>query len=321
MCHISGVRADRLVAILLLLQTRGRLSARELAEELEVSERTVLRDMDALGAAGVPIVAQRGANGGWALMEGYRTELTGLNEPEVQALFVGAPEKLLSDLRLDRASNAALLKLLTALPEMHRRGAEYARQRIHVDLSGWSQSREPVPRLCDLQDAVFRERRIAIAYKRDEGPAVERTVDPLGLVAKGSIWYLVAAVDSQPRTYRVSKITATKPLNEAARRPADFDLATFWHESMQTFRERLPRQDVVALVDRDVVPRLEVFFRFGAIDSIEDHDERRVLVNMHFDNLDAAATSLLREGIEVLEPEELRQMIVRIARCALAANT
>jgi predicted DNA-binding transcriptional regulator YafY len=302
------------------LQIRGRLTARELAQELEVSERTVLRDMDALGSAGVPIVAQRGANGGWTLMDGYRTELTGLNEPEVQALFVGAPEKLLSDLRLDRASNAALLKLLTALPEMHRRGAEYARQRIHIDLSGWSQSREPVPLLPALQDAVFRERRITIAYKRDES-ATERTVDPLGLVAKGSTWYLIAAVDGQPRTYRASKIVAVTPLDEPAHRPAAFDLAMFWQESMQLFRERLPRQNVVALVDREVLPRLELFFRYGALDSIEEHDDRRVVAKMHFDTLDVAAISLIREGIEVVEPRELRDLIVQIARCALAANT
>jgi len=311
------MRADRLVSILLLLQTRGRLTARDLAEELEVSVRTVLRDMDALGTAGVPIVSQRGLNGGWSLMEGYRPELTGLNEPEVQALFVGAPERLLSDLQLDRASNAALLKLLTALPAIHRRGAEYARQRIHIDLSGWSRSRDPVPLLPALQDAVFRERRIAIEYDRGDSQR-SRIVDPLGLVAKGSTWYLVAAVEGQPRTYRVSRITAMTTLEEPAQRPADFDLGTFWRESMQSFRERLPRYDVVALVDRALMPRIETFLRYGAVDAIEDHDETRVIAKMHFDAIEAATASLLVMGVEVLEPRELRDELCRIAQSTLA---
>jgi predicted DNA-binding transcriptional regulator YafY len=306
------VRADRLLSILLLLQTRGRVTARELSEELEVSERTVLRDMDALTAAGVPVVAQRGASGGWSLMEGYRTELTGLHEHEVQALFVGAPAKLLADLKLDRASDAALLKLLTALPSMFRRGAEYARQRIHIDLAGWKTSREQVPLLPVLQDAVFRERRIVIDYTHGE-----RILDPLGLVAKGNLWYLVAAHDGQPRTYRVSRITRVVPMDEPARRPADFDLATFWQQSMQTFRERLPRFDCVALIDRDAVRSVETFLRYGSIDHVEEHDERRVRATMHFDAIEAAALSLMQPGVTVVEPQELRLEILRIARAVI----
>jgi len=306
------VRADRLLSILLLLQTRGRVTARELSEELEVSERTVLRDMDALTAAGVPVVAQRGASGGWSLMEGYRTELTGLHEHEVQALFVGAPAKLLADLKLDRASDAALLKLLTALPSMFRRGAEYARQRIHIDLAGWKMSREQVPLLPVLQDAVFRERRIVIDYTHGE-----RILDPLGLVAKGNLWYLVAAHDGQPRTYRVSRITRVVPMDEPARRPADFDLATFWQQSMQTFRERLPRFDCVALIDRDAVRSVETFLRYGSIDHVEEHDERRVRATMHFDAIEAAALSLMQPGVTVVEPRELRLEILRIARAVI----
>lgn len=303
------MRADRLLAILLLLQNRGRLTARELANELEVSERTILRDMDALGAAGVPLVAQRGASGGWELLEGYRTELTGLNEPEVQALFVGAPSRVLADLRLGRAADAALLKLLTALPEIARRGAEYARQRIHIDVDGWKTSREPVPLLPLLQDAIFRERKVRIRYTHGE-----RTVDALGLVAKGATWYFAGAVEGNPRTYRVSRIEAVTLLDEPAERPADFDLAEFWRESMRTFREQLPRYDVVALVDRDALRSLEVFLRYGAIDATEEYDERRLRVRMHFDTIEAATASLLREGVEIVEPRELQVALLRIAR-------
>jgi predicted DNA-binding transcriptional regulator YafY len=306
------MRADRLLSILLLLQTRERISARELAEELEVSERTVLRDMDALTAAGIPVVAQRGASGGWSLLEGYRTELTGLREEEIRAVFVGTPAKLLADLKLDRASNAALLKLLTALPSMYRQGAEYARQRIYIDLAGWKTSREPVPLLPALQDAVFREHRIAVDYTHGE-----RVVDPLGLVAKGNLWYLVAAHEGQPRTYRVSRITRVTLLDAAVERPADFDLATFWHASMQSFRERLPRFDCVALIDRAHLRSVETFLRYGSIDTVEEHDERRVRASMHFDTIEAAALSLLHEGVTIVEPVELREEILRIARAVI----
>lgn len=306
------MRADRLLSILLLLQTRGRVSARELAEELEVSERTVLRDMDALTAAGIPVVAQRGASGGWSLIDGYRTELTGLHEDEIRAVFVGTPAKLLADLKLDRASNAALLKLLTSLPAMYRQGAEYARQRIYIDLAGWKTSREQVPWLPALQDAVFREHRIVIEYTNGE-----RTVDPLGLVAKGNLWYLVAAHDGQPRTYRVSRITRVTPFDAPVERPADFDLATFWHESMQSFRERLPRFDCVALIRRDRLQSVSTFLRYGSIDALEDVDAERVRATMHFDTIEAAAVSLLHDGVTIVEPPELHEEILRIARAVI----
>lgn len=304
------MRADRLVSILLLLQNRGRLTARQLAKALEVSERTVLRDMDALGAAGVPLVATRGANGGWSLVGGYRTDLTGLKEAEVEALFVGAPAKLLADLRLERAGDAALLKVLSALPSMSRKRAEYARQRIHIDLAGWTGSREPVPLLPMLQDAVFHERKLRIEYTG----GVTREVDPLGLVAKGSTWYFVGAVAGQPRTYRVSRIADVAPLDAPAERPAGFDLAAFWRESMQSFRERLPRINVLALLRRDAQQRVLAFLRYGAVDAIEDFDEERVRVAMHFDTIEAAAASLTHDAVEVLEPAGLREEILRIAR-------
>lgn len=297
------MRADRLLTILLLLQTRGRVTARELAEALEVSERTVLRDMEALERAGVPLVSQRGANGGWELLEGYRTDLTGLTNAESRAMFVGAPAKLLHDLQLDRASDTALLKLLNALPSVQRPGAEYARQRIHIDLAGWKGSRDPVPLLPLLQDAVFRERKVRLEHTHGE-----RVVDPLGLVAKGSTWYLVAATP-ELRTYRVSRITRVELVDEPAFRPADFDLATFWQESMRTFQERLPRYDVVARIDPAVQRRVEVFLRYGAIDEVCD-DGR---VKLHFDSIEAAVASLMVEGVEVLEPQELREEIVRVA--------
>src|SRR5689334_16595189 len=189
------MRADRLLSIMLLLQVHRRITARELARRLEVSERTIHRDMDALGAAGIPIYAERGVGGGWALAEAYQTNLTGLNEAEIQALFLATPPQLLADLGLRQAADAALIKLLAALPAISRRDAEFARQRIHVDGAGWLRAREAVPFLAAIQEALWQDRKLRLTYQRADDTTVERLVDPLGLVAKSSVWYLVAGVD------------------------------------------------------------------------------------------------------------------------------
>src|SRR6185295_15324893 len=160
------MRADRLLSIVLLLQTHHQLNSRSLADRLEVSERTIHRDMDALSGAGIPVVAERGSAGGWSLLGEYRTNLTGLNESEIQSLFLSPSPKLLSDLKLQKASEGALLKLLAALPAVHRHGAERARQRIYVDSTGWARDEESVPLLPLLQDAIWTERKLRITYER-----------------------------------------------------------------------------------------------------------------------------------------------------------
>nr|MDQ3818613.1 HTH domain-containing protein [Acidobacteriota bacterium] len=173
------MRADRLLSILLLLQIHQRMTSRELARRLEVSERTIHRDMEALGMAGVPIAAERGQRGGWMLMEGYETRLTGLNEAEIQALFLTRPARLLADLSLDKASDAALIKLSAALPPVFRHDADYARQRIYVDVTGWNPRDEKAPALHTLQEAVWQERKVSFTYGQHECKG-ERIADPLG---------------------------------------------------------------------------------------------------------------------------------------------
>src|SRR5215469_12044094 len=178
------MRADRLLSILLLLQVHRRITAGELARRLEVSERTIHRDMEALGIAGIPVVAERGIGGGWSLMEEYRTNLTGLNKAEIQALFLAGPSRLLADLGLEKASDAALIKLLAALPSTNRNDAEYVRQRIHFDVTGWHRADDGVPFLPALQQAIWRERKVLLTYQRGgDCGSVERLADPLGLVA------------------------------------------------------------------------------------------------------------------------------------------
>lgn len=235
------MRADRLLSILLLLQAHGRLTARDLARRLEVSERTIHRDMDALGVAGVPVYAARGTGGGWSLAEGYRARLPGLSDTEIQALFLAGPARLLADLGLRRASEAALLKLLASLPAIARRDVEYARQRIHVDPAGWHETAESVAALPTLQEAIWQGHQVALTYGRSDGATVERLVAPLGLVAKGRVWYLVAAVDGEPRTYRVSRVRCARPTGAPAARPAGFDLAGYWERSAADFKAGLPR--------------------------------------------------------------------------------
>jgi predicted DNA-binding transcriptional regulator YafY len=315
------MRADRLLSIVLLLQSRGRQTARELARRLEVSERTILRDMDALSGAGIPVVAERGAGGGWSLLGEYRTDLTGLSETEVQSLFVTQPARLLADLNLEKAAEGALLKLLAALPSTYRRGAEYVRQRIHLDATGWRQSEESVPLLRELQEAVWNERRVKMAYQRGECEKVERIADPLGLVAKGSVWYLVAAVDGETRSYRVSRILRVEPTGERCERPQNFDLAEFWRESAARFGATLPRYRVVARVRREAVPRLPFAGRFVRVEETGEPDaEGWARVALRFDVEEMAVEYALGFGalLEVLEPAELRQKVVAAARAVVA---
>ena len=270
------MRADRLISILLLLQMNRRMTARELAERLEVSERTIHRDMESLGAAGVPVLAERGAGGGWMLMDGYHTNLTGLNDAEVQALCLGGPASVLADLKLDKASDAALIKLLASLPLSTRRDAEYARQRLHVDVSGWNRQEETAPCLHALQEAVWLNRRVRLGYRRGvsagEGEKVERTVDPLGLVAKGSVWYLVAAAEGETRSYRVSRIASVELLDDACARPEGFDLAAFWERSNKEFKDKMPRFYARFRARRDVVPLMYFAGRFARVEEVGEPD-------------------------------------------------
>jgi predicted DNA-binding transcriptional regulator YafY len=315
------MRADRLLSILLLLQVNQTMTARELAARLEVSERTIHRDMEALGAAGIPLVADRGSGGGWRLLEEYRTNLTGLNQAEVQALFLSAPPRQLADLGLDKAADAALIKLLAALPSMARRGAEHAAQRIHVEAGGWRQSDEAVPLLPVLQAAIWQERRLRLSYQRGDGASVERLVDPLGLVAKGSLWYLIAAVEGDIRTYRVSRMQGAELTDEPSARPPDFDLAAYWEQSSAQFRAHLPRYPAVLRVDPAILPRMRSEGRYARIEHEGPPDaDGWVRLEMLFEEQHSAREYVLSYGtqMEVIEPPALRELVVRAAEGVVA---
>jgi predicted DNA-binding transcriptional regulator YafY len=313
------MRAGRLLSIVLLLQTHQRLTSRELAVRLEVSERTIHRDMEALSGAGIPVFAERGISGGWSLLGEYRTNLTGLSDAEAQALFVTRPAKLLADLRLDKASEAALLKVLAALPATYRHGVERMRERIHVDVAGWSQHEEAAPLLPLLQSAVWLGRRLRFTY--DRGPECatsERVVDPLGLVAKGSVWYLVAAVEGEPRTYRVSRITSAELLDDSSTRPGDFDLAAYWERSATAFKANLPNFTATFRVAPAIFPRLRLAGRFARVGEASTTTDAKgwITVSVSFDVEEIACEWALGFGsqIEVLAPESLRDKVVAAAK-------
>lgn len=314
------MRADRLLSILLLLQTHRRLTGRELARRLEVSARTIHRDMQALGMAGVPVVAERGSGGGWALLDGYHTNLTGLNEAEIRALFASRSSRLLADLGLQQAEEGALIKLLAALPAISRQDAEYARQRFYVDASGWTRPEEAIPHLATLQDAVWRERRLRFTYERGEG-GVERVADPLGLVVKGSVWYLVAYIEGGARTYRVSRIQSAEALDESFRRPPDFDLVAYWEQSAKEFRANLPRYPARVRVEPGLVGYLRHAGRYVRVERVESPEaDGWVPVTLIFEEDHAACEFALGFGarIEVVEPEELRARVIQQARAVVA---
>lgn len=312
------MRADRLVSIMLLLQLYQRLTAGELARRLEVSERTIHRDMEALSMAGVPVTALRGTGGGWTLVDGYRTNLTGLNAAEVQTLFSELPPRLLADLKLDRARNAAHVKLLAALPPSARADAEYARRRVHVDVAGWGGAAdEQVPHLHGVQEAVWRGRKLCFAYGSDCGPATERVIDPLGLVAKGGVWYLVArAEDGEVRSYRVSRVTSARVSEEPCERPEGFDLAEFWAGSVARLKSHAPSFRATFRAHRSVLHLMPYAGRFSRVESVGEPDAGGwATVSMRFQFEEDAVGLALGFGtqVEVVEPEGLRERMVEMA--------
>ena len=238
------MRADRLLALMMLLQTRGRMTAQELAEALEVSVRTIYRDIDALSAAGVPIYADPGPGGGCALLDDYRTNLTGLNEDEVRALFMLSVPAALSELGFGGELRAALLKLSAALPAERRQDAAWVRQRIYLDWTAWQPAEEPAPHLQTIQRAVWEDRKLWLAYQLEYGAyrqRFERLVAPYGLVAKAGIWHLVCAADGRLRVYGVARLAEVQLTAEPFARPDDFDLSEFWQQWCRDDREMRAR--------------------------------------------------------------------------------
>ena len=320
---LCPVRASRLVSLLLLLQTRGGMTAGELAEQLEVSVRTIYRDVDALSEAGIPIYADRGPHGGVRLVDGYRTRLTGLTEEEASGLFLSGLPGPAAELGLGTVVAAARLKVLAALPAELRGRASRINQRFHLDAPGWFQPAETHSHLQTLAEAVWQNRRIDVTYERGDR-TVERTLDPLGLVLKGGVWYMVATAGGPPRTYRVSRIVLVALRDERFERPDDFDLSDFWSESIARYESSVDRLEVVLRVSPDRMDELAEAIGSAAmrtatpLDDIPDPDGwRRLRVRLDWPHEVPHQLIRLGDAAEVLEPAELRERLVELARRVL----
>jgi predicted DNA-binding transcriptional regulator YafY len=303
-----------LVAILLLLQQRGQVTAREVARELEVSERTARRDLDALGVAGLPVYSQQGRNGGWRLAGGGRTDLSGLSAAEARALFrvAGPSSGTTPELR------AALRKLVRALPEPFREAAESATTSVVVD-GGWGDDRSerrPAPRFLDAaQRAVVEAEQVHLAYVARTREASTRVVDPLGLAAKGEVWYLIAGTDAGVRTFRVDRITSLEPTGRRATRPDGFDLAEAWRLiSDEVERMRTP---VVATALVDPAALAVARWVFGARLRIgPPADDGRIQVEIRGHRIAVLASELagLADDVQVVSPPELQARLAALGR-------
>ena len=314
------MRASRLLTIQMLLQTRGRLSARELARALEVSVRTLYRDVDELSAAGVPVIAQRGRDGGFELLDGWKTTLTGLTPGESQAVFLSGLAGPAAQLGLGDAVGSAQLKLLAALPAAWRDDAQRVAARLHLDPVDWYRESEPVPHLAAVAAAVWNERQLALQY--DSWKArVARTVHPLGLVLKAGTWYLVAAVDGAPRTFRVGAIRSLQTLDSRVRRPRGFDLQGHWADATARFERELHALHATVLATERGLAwlRQQGAVVARAVDAALAQRPRRtradgrlrLQVPVEAPGRSAAQLLQLAPEVEVLGPAELRRAVLR----------
>lgn len=310
------MKADRLIALLLLLQARRQCSARILAEQLEVSERTIYRDVDSLSAAGVPIYAERGSNGGIALADGYRRTLTHFNDDEIRALFFSGASPL-ADLGLDRGLDRALEKLEGGFADVQRRAAEKARSRIHLDQRRWQQQEPPRELLTALRRAIWDDRRISVEYEDRNRKASTRTIDPLGLVSKAGVWYLVARSNGEMRSFRVERIVRAEELAERFERPIEFDLERYWRESMLRFAEE-SRNDQYTVLLRVRGEGIETVTFFWSSEIVE-RGSSESLVRVTFPSQGIAISQAIAwiEIAEIVEPEDLRDRVAARAKLAL----
>ncbi len=292
------------------------MTARELATRLEVSERTIHRDMEALSAAGVPVYAERGAHGGWVLPGDYRTQVTGLTESEIHALFLGRQGRLVDDLGLNDAARAAQVKLQAAISSSLQRDAALVSERIHIDVPSWRARSEPVPMLPTLQQAIFADRRVCMEYGRSDGSAVERVAGPLGLVAKGSTWYLAAATGGQVRSYRVSRVRRVYLLPETFERPVDFDLSDWWAKNTAEFVAGLPRYPVTLHAAPEVHRFLANPGNWAVVERATEPDAngwRELAVAFETEQLASGTILAFGDRARVLDPPELRERLVHQA--------
>ncbi|MCL6443456.1 MAG: YafY family transcriptional regulator [Alicyclobacillus sp.] len=311
------MRADRLMAILLILQREGLQTAPQLAQRLEVSERTILRDMDALCASGVPVYAERGPHGGFRLADGYRIDLTGMRSPEFRTLFLRGLGGILSDLGWEHDAQTAREKLMSAVPKDQRMAVDEVAQRFYIDDAKWFSRESSSPWLRVLQDAIWANVRLEMSYRTANGETSMRLVSPLALVAKAGVWYLVAERQQELRVYRVDRIVQVTTTKDRFERPPSFHLEEFWKTWTQRFVSNLPRYDVLLWIEERAFPTFvrRNSFPYERIDT-SSAPEGYVGVRVTFETIDMACVIILAYDFQVfvVEPIELRIMVTDRAR-------
>ena len=306
------MRADRLVATLLLMQARGRVTAADVAAELEVSVATTRRDLEALSTAGVPVYPQPGRGGGWSLLGGAPTDLTGLTSTEARALFLLAGPAASAT----PAVKAALRKLLGALPDTFRADAEAAADTVVIDSARWGEPDRARPQLVDqLQDAVIGRHKVSLQYQSRGGQPTQRLVDPWGLVVKNDVWYLVAGTAKGQRTFRIDRIVEATVTDLPAERPADFELSREWEQVVEEMEQRRSLISATVLIDARFLPVL--FTQFGRhcaqLETLDDgHVRVRVRVSAHMPLSIAETIAGWGAAVEVLEPDSVKRELARL---------
>lgn len=315
------MRASRLLSIMILLQLRGRVTASGLAEEFEVSERTIYRDIDALSAAGVPVYGDRGPGGGFALLEGYQTRLTGLAADEAEAMPMIGMIGPAAELGLGAAASAARNKLLAALPSSRQQSADRVAERVHFDMVDWYRAAEPLPHLPLVARAVLNQLRIAMRYESWQGVR-EWEVEPLGLVMKAGTWYLAAHGGRKLRIFRLSNMDAVRVLGERFERPAGFNLGAWWSAEQARFDAELFSETATLRVSPLGRQRLAALSQRGA-DAVRGiTGEDWATVQMAVENRDHGAREILGLGaeVEVIAPAGFRERVVTLAQGILALH-
>ncbi|MBC9713434.1 YafY family transcriptional regulator [Streptomyces sp. TRM66268-LWL] len=309
------MKSSRLVSILLLLQSRGRLTAAQLAEELEVSVRTVYRDVEALHAAGVPLYGDAGHDGGYQLVDGWRTRLTGLTTGEAEALFLSAVPGAAAELGLGSLLTAAQHKVEAALPPELRAHSARIKSRFHLDAHGWYADADEVPYLTDVAHAVWNRKVLQVRYRRWKEPTeVDRRLEPYGLVLKAGRWYVVSG--PRPVTYRVDQILQARAMEEEFTAPDDFDLVAYWRRHQEEFQDRLYTGTALVRLTDAGAARLTGRQAAAFAANCRPDGPGRHLAELPVESPDVTVGELLRLGaeVEVLGPAELRERMAEVAR-------
>ncbi|HEY7977855.1 MAG TPA: YafY family protein [Rhizomicrobium sp.] len=315
--------ASRLLSILMLLQARGRMSASALAAEFEVSVRTIHRDIDQLSAAGIPVYADRGRSGGFQLMDGYRTKLTGLTQPEAESLFLAGLPGPAAQLGLSDVLHAARLKLMAALPANMQPNAERIASRFHLDPVAWFRGQDPLPQLQTVAQALWGERWLKLRY-RNSGEIYGRKLGPLGLVLKGGVWYLVAMSGKSIRTYRVAQMLDVEVTGEPFLRPRKFDLVEHWEQSSSAYEAGVYREEAEVRLSPRGMERLETLgshVAAAATNTAEKPDRAGwVRCRLPLENFDLGLRDVLRLGeeVQVLGPPAFRAQVAKTLKTLAA---